>query len=643
MEDKMTQEKNKGKKIYYILVSVVGYALCLMHIADFLPYIYIKNFALVVLTYTFGMVICYLTFDFKGKATFIDNWKAKIPDFLLVVGSILVCIYIVYDIDAFMMRLQLRATTLDMIVGLVAAITVLEACRRRTGLALPLIAVVSVAYALLGNYLPGVLQIKGYSLNRVARSIIGQLGIFGAPMTTVTNTVFAFLFFGSFLNVCGANEIFRDLSLALAGKKRGGPAKMAVIASCIFGTISGSPITNVVSTGAFTIPLMKKTGYDGTFAGAVEAVASTGGQIMPPVMGAAAFILAEFTGIGYAKVCLAALVPALMYFIFLFKTIDCEAMRLKLAGLSEEEIPNLLPVLKRAAKLFIPIVVLIVSLLVFGKTPAASAYYATISIIVCDLFNKVDRFNIKKLLQGFYDTAKSSTTILAACGCAGIITAMLSLTGLGLAFSNFIFRLGSSNLLLSLFFAMVVSTILGTGLPTTVAYIITSTTMSSAFLLMGLDVLPAHMFLLYFASMSSITPPVAIAAYTAAAISDSSPMKVGLQSVRLGIVGFVVPYVFIYNQLILGWDFSTLLSGLDTVQTLVAAVMLAWPLAYGVIGYTYKKLAWWHRLAYIVASVLLIVPYWYINVPVMAVILFDILRTSKLQKEHELSFVHAVA
>ena len=639
MENKALQQQSGWQKAYYTAISILCYLMCALHIINFIPQIHIKNYSLVALTYMFGMLMCYLIYNFRGKAVYWNSWKTKVMDLLLAAGAVFVCFYVIYDVDAFLTRIQLRATSLDMVVGMIAAITVLEACRRLTGPALPVIALVSILYALLGGYLPGPLHIKGYSLNRVMRSIIGNQGILGSAMTTVTNTVFAFLLFGAFLNVCGANDIFRDLSIALAGKKRGGPAKMAVIASCIFGSISGSPISNVASTGAFTIPLMKKTGYRSEFAGAVEAVASTGGQIMPPVMGAAAFLLAEFTGISYATVCLAALVPALMYYICLFKVIDCEALRVRLMGLSNEEIPPLGPVLKRSAKLLIPIAVLLIAMLVLGRTAARSAFYATISVIICSLLDKEDRFTFRKLLKGFEETAKSSATILAACGCAGIITAMLSLTGLGLTFSNFIFRLGSDNLFLSLVFAMLVSIILGMGLPTTVAYIVTATSMSAAFTKMGLTPLAAHMFLLYFACMSNITPPVAIAAYTGAALAEAPPMKVGVQSVRLGIVGFIVPYIFIYNPLILGWDFSSFPAAMDTVQTLIGAVMVAWPMAYCMSGFTYKKLSIWERLFNGALALLLILPYWYINVPFMVVTLLYILRTSRKEKEYELTYM----
>ena len=639
MENKFLQNQSKLQRAYFIGISVLCYVMCVMHIINFIPQIHIKNFAFVALNYMFGMLMCYLCYNFRGKAETLGTVWKKIPDFILAACAVFVCFYIARDVDTFLTRIQLNATSLDMIVGLIASVTVLEACRRLTGPALPLIALLSTFYALFGNYLPGILHNKGYSLNRVARSIISNQGIMGSAMSTVANTVFAFLLFGAFLNACGANDIFRDLSIALAGKKRGGPAKMAVVASCIFGTISGSPISNVASTGAFTIPLMKKTGYKKEFAGAVEAVASTGGQIMPPVMGAAAFLLAEFTGISYAVVCWAALIPALMYYLCLLNVIDCEALKMQLLGLKGDDLPELKSVLKRSAKLIVPIIVLLFSLLALGKTASRSAAYATISIVICDLFDSKDRFNLKKLANAFKEAARSSATIIAACGCAGIITSMLSLTGLGLAFSNFIFQLGESNLLLSLIFAMIVSIILGMGLPTTVAYIVTATSMSGAFTKMGLPPLSSHMFLLYFACMSNITPPVAIAAYTGAAIAEASPLKVGIQSVKLGIIGFVVPFFFIYNPLILSWDFSTPFAAFDTLVTIVAAILLAWPLAYGVSGFTDHKLSFVMRAVYVLLALALIVPYWYINLPAIVLTVLLVVRVTRAEKIYEQTFM----
>lgn len=638
MENNLSRQSG-CRRIYFTAVAVLCYLMCVMHIVNFVPQIHINNFAFVSLNYMFGMLTCFLFYNFRGKQDSLGNIWMKIPDFILAACSVFVCVYIVRDVDTFLTRIQISATSMDMVVGLIATVTVLEACRRLTGPSLPIISLISIFYALFGSYLPGVLHNKGYSLNRVARSIISNQGIMGSAMSTVANTVFAFLLFGAFLNACGANDIFRDLSIALAGKKRGGPAKMAVVASCIFGTISGSPISNVASTGAFTIPLMKKTGYKKEFAGAVEAVASTGGQIMPPVMGAAAFLLAEFTGISYAVVCWAALIPALMYYLCLLNVIDCEALKRQLLGLQGDDLPELMPVLKRSAKLIIPIIVLLCSLLVFGKTAARSAVYATVSIVVCDLLDSNNRFNLKKLARAFEEAARSSATIIAACGCAGIITSMLSVTGLGIAFSNFIFQLGNSNLFLSLIFAMIVSIILGMGLPTSVAYIVTATSMSGAFTKMGLSPLPAHMFLLYFACMSNITPPVAIAAYTGAAIADASPLKVGIQSVKLGIIGFIVPFFFIYNPQILTWDFSTPFSTFDTLVTITSAILLAWPLAYGVNGFTDHKLSVPTRLAYAALSLALIVPFWYVNLPAEILTVYLIVRVTRAEKIYEQKFM----
>ena len=268
------------------------------------------------------------------------------------------------------------------------------------------------------------------------------------PLSVSANTVFIYLLFGAFLTACGADTIFRDLSITLAGSKRGGPAKIAVIASGIFGTISGSAVANVVSTGTFTIPLMKKVGYRKEFAGAVEAVASTGGQLMPPVMGAAAFLLSEFIGVSYASVCVAAAIPAFLYYIFVFIVVDAEALKYDLRGVDKKDIPALLPVLKRSAKLIIPVLVLILSLLVFHFSPVRSAIYAMIAVVVLSLLDKKDRFSLSKLTNAFLQASQGSAQIVSACAASGIVIGMLSLTGLGLKFSNLIFALGGTNLLL---------------------------------------------------------------------------------------------------------------------------------------------------------------------------------------------------
>ena len=459
----LNEQEKKSDRIYRFIISALCFAMCTVQIVNVIYPFFISS-EFFVIHFMFGMLMCYLVYDYKGKKRYFYS-PAKIFDIILALGVAVVAIYILRDIDAFLLRMDLVASPTDIVMGAICTVIVLEGCRRLTGPSLPAIALITILYALFGKYLPGLIGHKGYSFTRVIKTIFSQQGIFGMPIGVSANTVFLFLLFGAFLNVCGADLIFRDLSTALAGRKRGGPAKIAIIASAIFGTISGSSVANVVSTGTFTIPMMKRCGYRPVFAGAVEAVASTGGQIMPPIMGAAAFILAEMTGIGYGTVCVAAAIPAFLYYISVFIMVDVEALKNDLLGMDEKDIPLLIPVLKRSAKLIIPVVVLIVTLVVFNITPMRCALYAMAAVVLCALFDKNDRFSFKHLKNAFCQAAIGSAQIVAACAASGIVIAMLSLTGLGLKFSNFILTLGGSNLVLCLVFSMLVSIILGMGPP----------------------------------------------------------------------------------------------------------------------------------------------------------------------------------
>jgi TRAP transporter 4TM/12TM fusion protein len=435
------------------------------------------------------------------------------------------------------------------------------------------------------------------------------------PLSVSANTVFIYLLFGAFLSACGADTIFRDLSITLAGGKRGGPAKIAIIASGIFGTISGSAVANVVSTGTFTIPLMKKVGYRKEFAGAVEAVASTGGQLMPPVMGAAAFLLSEFIGVSYASVCVAAAIPAFLYYIFIFIVVDAEALKHDLRGVDKKDIPALLPVLKRSAKLIIPVLVLILSLLVFHFSPVRSAIYAMATVIILSLLDKEDRFSFSKLSSAFVQAAQGSAQIASACAASGIVIGMLSLTGLGLKFSNLIFALGGTNLFLCLLFSMVIAIILGMGLPTTAAYIITATTIGPALINLGLPPLSAHLFLFYFAAISCITPPVAVASYAGAALAEASPGKVGWEAVRLGFVAFLIPFAFVLSPALIHLDFSSAIKSIESLVNVATTLFAGMPFAYAIQGYAYGKINIILRLALFGFGIAMITPFMHLSVP----------------------------
>ena len=609
----LNEQEKKGGRIYRFIISALCFAMCTVQIVNVI-YPFFKSSQFFVIHFMFGMLMCYLVYDYKGKKRYFYH-PAKVFDIILALGVAAVAAYVLRDIDAFLLRMDLVASPTDIVMGAVCTVIVLEGCRRLTGPSLPAIALITILYALFGKYLPGLIGHKGYSFSRIIKTIFSQQGIFGMPIGVSANTVFLFLLFGAFLNVCGADLIFRDLSTALAGRKRGGPAKIAIIASGIFGTISGSSVANVVSTGTFTIPMMKRCGYRPVFAGAVEAVASTGGQIMPPIMGAAAFILAEMTGISYGTVCVAAAIPAFLYYISVFIMVDVEALKHDLHGMNEKDVPLLIPVLKRSAKLIIPVVVLIVTLVVFNITPMRCALYAMAAVVICALFDKNDRFSFKHLKDAFCQAAIGSAQIVAACAASGIVIAMLSLTGLGLKFSNFILTLGGNNLVLCLVFSMLVSIILGMGLPTTAAYIITATTIAPSLLKLGLPPLCAHLFLFYFASLSCITPPVAIASYAGAALADANPSKVGWEAVRLGIVAFLIPYSFCLTPGVIMLDFSSFATGFTGVLSAILTLLSALPIAWLMQGYTYRKVGILWRLLFALCAIMLIIPDLLIEIP----------------------------
>lgn len=606
--------------------------MCTIQLINYL-FLYMNSTAFLVLHFMFGTLMCFLIYDYKGKAT---EWSGsqKWIDMIFGTGAIAIAIHLLSDIDGYLLRIQLVPSTIDIIMGILITIIVLESARRLTGPSISIIAIITVIYALIGKFIPGILGNKGYSLVRIIKSIFSEHGIWGMPLSVSANTVFIFLLFGSFLSVSGADIIFKDLAVSIAGGKRGGPAKMAIIASSIFGTISGSAVANVVSTGAFTIPLMKKTGYRKEFAGAVEAVASTGGQLMPPIMGAAAFLLSEFIGMPYAKVCITAVIPALLYYIFLFFMVDVEAIKNNLRGIDKGDIPALMPILKRSAKLIIPVIVLVISLVVFHVSPVRSAIYAIVVIIVFSLFDKKDRFSYKKLVSAFVQAAKGSAQIISACCVSGIIIAMLSLTGLGLKLSNLILAFGDKNIFICLMFSMIITIILGMGLPTTAAYIISATTVAPALIKLGILPLHAHLFLFYFASISCITPPVAVASYASSAIADASPGRVGWEAVRLGLIAFIIPFAFVLNPKIISFGFSTFLEGLETYLSILSTLLAGIPLAYAIQGYVYKRINIFCRGGLLILGISMLTPYpcLFISSSVITVI-FIILNKKLHQKK----------
>lgn len=620
-----------AKFLSSVIMFVSVFALAL-HVGNFTVFTLpsIKFYAYHVMI---GLVLIFLYYPLEKSMGTVSNrttWVFRIIDWVLIALVMVVSLFVILNFENYSQDMQNNIITNEIyIFGMILTLIVLEASRRVLGVILPIIAILAIIYALIGNHIPGLFGNRGYSLRRVVLALFSDRGIYGIPTGTSASNVYLFLMFAAYLNVSGADVIFQDIAIALAGKKRGGPAKMAVVASALFGTISGSCVANVVSTGAFTIPLMKRNGYSKATAGAVEAVASTGGQIMPPIMGAAAFVLADVAGIPYATVCIGATIPALMYYLCLFKMVDLEAVKFTLKGLDPADIPSLRSSLARGVKLFVPVAVLLVLLLGFKATPMKAAIYATLSIIVLGLLDKKDRLTGSGILQGAVASGRSLCAVLSACATSGIVVGIFSLTGLGLKFSNFIVQMGNTSLILSLVLSMLVCAILGMGLPTTAAYIVCATAIAPALTKLGLPILSAHLFLLYFASISAITPPVAVASYAAAGIADENPMKVSMAAFKLGISGFILPFAFAFNA-----DYLSIGFNLTTLVTLISAVVVSYSVAILLQGYVESKISLIERALYFAVAAVAISSY--IVASLMASALFALLYFGRkyLSRKH---------
>lgn len=435
--------------------------------------------------------------------------------------------------------------------GVVAIILVLEAGRRVLGPVLPILGIIFLSYCFLGSYMPGFLQIRGYSVSRVVEHMyLTTEGIFGTALGASSTFVIAFIIFGAFLNKSGGARFFNELSLAIAGASPGGPAKVAVVASGLLGTINGSSVGNVATTGTFTIPLMKKVGYAPEYAGAVEACASTGGQLMPPIMGAGAFIMSEFLGIPYVEIALAALCPAIVYYVSIFINVHLHARKVGMKGMDKSTLPSAKAVLLKDGHLLIPIVVVIGSLLL-KYSPIKAAFFGIVSIVIVSALKKHTRMSAKTLCEALAEGAQGGLGVAMACAVVGFLIGTSSLTSLGITISNNIINISNGSLLFTLVLAMLSCLLLGMGLPTTANYIVCSTIIAPAVTKMGVAPLAAHMFVYYFGIMADLTPPVCLAAFTGAGIAGGDPTKTGITSVKIVLVAFLLPYAFIYSPDIL--------------------------------------------------------------------------------------------
>jgi TRAP transporter 4TM/12TM fusion protein len=548
----------------------------------------------------FAMVAIFLLYPATKKS---PKDRFSIFDIIFVVLSLVVNGYLILNFNNIVIR-GARVTPTEFYLGIIAILLVLEAGRRVLGKGLPILASVFLLYNLFGRYFPGVFAHRGYPIIRVIQHMyLVPEGIYGVALGVSATFVFLFILFGAFLNESGGAQFFNDAALSIAGKMPGGPAKVAIFASGLLGTINGSSIANTATTGAFTIPLMKKVGYKPHFAGAVEASASTGGQIMPPVMGAAAFIMTEFLGVPYTTIIKAAIIPAILYYFAIFMSVHLVAKKEGLKGLPIEMLPNMKIVMKTRGHLLLPLF-LIIYLLIKGFTPVYAAFWGIITVIAVSYFNKETRLTFDKILRALEMGARSALGVAIACAIVGFVIGTSSLTGLGLNISNNLVELAGGNLLYTLIFAMIGCLILGMGLPTTANYIVTSTIIAPALVRMGVLPIAAHFFVFYFGIMADVTPPVCLAAFTGAGIAGANPNKTGMTAVKLSIAAFILPFMFVYSPQLLLQNVNIV----EVIGLLTTSVIGIIALAGSTMNYLIIDNNIFERVIFFVGGIMLIDP-----------------------------------
>ncbi|ATO19728.1 C4-dicarboxylate ABC transporter permease [Acinetobacter sp. LoGeW2-3] len=563
-----------------------------------------------------GLALIYLLYPARQAGS---RQKVAWTDWIWVIASFSSFFYLFTEYQAIMTTRGGIPNTLDIVLSIMTVVLVVEGARRVMGWMLPILGLIFLSYPFISHFdwMPDRLLTRPYTLS----DIFGQMylkteGLYSSAIGASVTFIFLFILFGAFLAKSGMGKLFNDLAMALAGHKQGGPAKVAVISSGFMGSINGTAVANVVGTGSFTIPLMKKIGYHKNFAGAVEASASVGGQILPPVMGASAFIMAETTGVSYGTIALAALLPALLYYLGVMAQVHFRAGRDNLKGVPKADLPRVKEVLKERGHLLIPIVALVVFL--FQSIPVSyAAVYTILLTIVIAAFRKSTRMGPKEILEALADGAKQSLSVMAACAVVGIIIGVVSLTSFGSVMTSSIMSIGAGSLFLTLFFTMIASMILGMGLPSIPAYIITATMAAPALANFDIPILVAHMFVFYFGLFANITPPVALAAFAGAGIAGGDPMRTGFLALRLSLAGFIVPFLFVYNPAMLMIDTTdiavnarefTLPAWNVILSITVTSIIGILALGAAVEGYFKTGLSWFWRIFLGVGALMMIVP-----------------------------------
>ncbi|MFZ5942685.1 MAG: TRAP transporter permease [Bacillota bacterium] len=561
----------------------------------------------------------------------------SILDLLLAalgVGSAMY-MYVMYNIFA---TTGILPDTKDILIALMGILLIFEACRRAVGLPLVILSGTFLVYAKYGNLFPGSFKIVPFSFERIIYQMYyTETGIFGVVLGVSATFIFMFILFGAFLGENKSSEFFNDISLALAGHRPGGPGKVAVLASMAMGTISGSAVANVATTGTITIPLMKKVGYKPHFAGAVESVASSGGSLMPPIMASSAFIMAEILGISYLQVITAALIPALLYYLALWVMLDLEARKLGLEGLPKEQLPSLREVIIKRGHLVLPLG-LVIYLLISGRTPLFAGFWGIISTILVSSIRTDTRMSLTKIIVALRNGAVASLSPAIACATVGIIVGISSMTGLGTMMATNIIDLSGGNLMIALVMTMLASIVLGMGLPTAACYITAATVAAPA--LMRMDVIPiaAHLFVLYYAVLSNLTPPVALASFTAAGIADAPPNKVAMTGLKLGLAGFIVPMMFVYSPILLLQVHP--LPILKLIEMSITAIVGIIALGAAMEKYFILKLNFFEQVLFFTTAILMIKPG--LTTDIVGLFLLIIAITTQLIRKKKLVATQAI-
>jgi TRAP transporter 4TM/12TM fusion protein len=554
---------------------------------------------------------------FAGLLVFalVPGWKTKRPDRLPILDIVLMLMlvvpaaYIFIEFDEWIYRVGVVPETWDFIMSLMFVFAVWEMARRASGWPLAILAGLFILYGHFGDYMPGLFYHKGYDWDRMITYLFSLDGILGLPTLASAHYIFLFVLFGAFVDSSGAGRFFVDFARCIAGRLRGGPAKVSIVSSALIGTASGSSVANVVVDGVLNIPLMKASGFRGAVAGAIEAMNSSGGQIVPPVMGAGAFLMAEILGVPYPKVALAAVIPAFFYFGAAYFMIDFYSASIGLKGLKKEELPVFHKIMLEKGYLLIPIIVLLVCLMVLMYSPYRAAMVGIITLIIVSWVRASTRMGPKKILDVMSKGARGAMEIAATCAAAGIIVGILTQTGLGTKFAMIIFNYSGGNLYIALVFTMAIAIVLGMGMPTTAAYAICASVLAPALIQLNVPEIAAHLFIFYFACLSALTPPVALASFAAAAIANAKTWEVGWQGMRFAIAGYIIPYMFVLGP-------AMVLEGtaVEIVLVVITGTFGVIALAASVQNWLLTRCAAWERVVLAAAAITLIKPGWLTDV-----------------------------